>query len=463
MITSVITVGTGGAKFANPVTGLTSVNAATPGYTTVSWTNPSASRYDYVTLTKVIDAGTPSSVDISKGISTYADTPGTSVDVVYSIVAKMFSGNGSNSATVTAASLRTVPSNPVIGSFVASNAGNLTLTAYSGGGLRIAGFDYQLSTTGVFGTTVDTGADPSHVSTGATHGVTYAARIRTRDTFAQVGAWVTSANVTGINDTTGPTATQPTMVWNQAIPGWGVTFTAMSDAAGTAFTTYLQANVGGRGWNTVASWSGGTAQSSYPIAVTDVDRGTIWQMRIQTIDAYGNSTIGTEATPLYSRPKGTFTIAAASSATWKTVVTAGYRSDTDDLISDSAAADPTWGDGTGFWFYGTAVADTVRGYAPDLMQIFMLRQGSQGTSGTNAIGPHSNANSSTHAVSGVTDTGPNLTGTSASTWYTLPSGWYASFGSNAYKGVGTTYSGSRRRLAGVASNAYSGALYIVFN
>jgi hypothetical protein len=161
-------------------------------------------------------------------------------------------------------------------------------------------------------------------------------------------------------------------------------------------------------------------------------------------------------------------LGATQTATWKTTGGGGFRATYQGVSSGYISS--TYGTQYGYWFYGTGVSDTCKGYTPDSGTIVMVRNGNNGYSGYNYISQHSltSAGDTTNGASPpnglyIADNGPNMSGTDAVATYSLPSNFLANFGSGAAKGMMTLDSSSYRDLRGIDTNGYSGALTLVFN
>lgn len=442
----------------DPATGLAAALGATPGTVNLSWTNPVNGLYDNLYLARAITAGATTYYSLPNGTTTYADTPGESKQVTYTLVARAAAGD---SPAVTA-NATTPPGTPTIVSFTATNPGALALDVTPLAHAGVAGYDVQLETAGVFGATVDTGADPDHSWTGAVHGTAYRARVRARDTLAQTGAWATSSAVTGVNDTAGPTVPTPTLAWNQTVPGFTITYAATSDALSGVATVMLQVLYAGGSWTDVGAVTATAGSTTH--ACPTARRGETVQYRLRATDNVGNATTGTAAS-IVARPLGTFYVAAADTATWETAAPASWRTDTNGVIS--GFFDGTYSTQTGAWFYGAGIANACKGYGPDSATILMIRNGSSGSSGINKIRPHANSSqpASTTALTlvGTEDNGPTLVGADDSASHPLPASYLTLMGAGTMLGMAAVDSGGYRSLVGIDLNIYSGLLTLVFN
>jgi hypothetical protein len=200
------------------------------------------------------------------------------------------------------------------------------------------------------------------------------------------------------------------------------------------------------------------------------------EYRLVTTDQYGNVTNGAASTSKYAKPKGTFNITAAATATYETAGTASWRGDTDDVIS--GYADGTYAMQTGCWFYGTSINDTCKGYAPDSATLLFARSGSQGYSGnvwfqgiTNTASP---GGTTAPTTVGSSDTGPNMVGADDVVQHPLPAGMRTNMGNNTLKGFAIihtdvpgahAHAGSQtcyRRLKGLSSNSLTGLIAVTY-
>lgn len=439
----------------DPVTSLTASNGASPGDTTVTWTNPAS--LTGITVSRTIGTTT---TNFTPGVVTsYNDSPGQSQDVTYNVVAT----NASGSSPTTTATVRTVPSPPTVVSFTASNPGNLTLVATEPTHANISGYQAALETAGSWGTEFSTGSVADYGWSTAVHGTTYRARTRTVDTFGQYSSWSTSASATGVNDTTGPSVPVPTATWSQGLPGFVVSWTSITDSQSAVASASIEVSYDSGGSSSTLVSNASTSGSSYNHTLADGYRGTTIQYRVRATDSLGNVSVSSWRV-VTAKPKGTFYVSAVSTATWETAGTPSWRTDTDDVIS--GYADATYATQSGYWFYGnTGVSNVCKGYAPDSGTIYMKRKGSNGYTGYNNIALHSHGTRPTTASYDNTteDQGPYISGSDADATYTLPSSWLTKFGNGTAKGVVAVDSGSYRRLYGVSTNIASGKLTLVFN
>lgn len=457
----------GASNKAQPVTSLTATNDAVAGNVNVAWVNPTT-LYTGIQIERNLDGGAYSVIaTLSVGTTTYQDTAGYSMDAIYRVTT--LRSSGINSDPVSSGTVRTLPNIPSVSGLTATNPGNVILAATSPGGSKIAGFDVQLSTDngGSWGSTVDTGADPSHTFTAVAHGQTCRVRVRTRDTLSQVSAWAQwVTNVVSVNDVTGPVVPVPTAFWDGGPDrNFKASWTAPTDALTGVYDVYLEARYDGGAWE-VALLAGPGARTNVGVYLATANRGKRVEYRLTAIDNVGNTTVGGVSASYYSKPLGTFFVAPIESATFKTAGTDAWRGDTDDVIS--GYLDATYDRQYGSWFYGaTAISDVCKGFSADEIKIIMVRDGSSGSSGANAIQQHSNATkpsgSTFLTLVGSSDAGPTLTGPDALANYVLPSSWYANFASGASKGIATvTDPATYRRLQGRTDNGYSGILTLTF-
>lgn len=224
-----------------------------------------------------------------------------------------------------------------------------------------------------------------------------------------------------------------------------------------------------------ASVAGGTFVDSIANGIrknpTDGDDYQIFY-RMRMVDAAGNLGYTSWSVATITKPLGSFAIAAIDTATWKTSGTAGWRSDTDDVVS--GYFDTSYSLQTGYWFYGSQVGSICAGYAPNSATILMIRQESpnSGAGATpNRIAPHNHTTRPTTPTfdSGLIDAGPTLASGGTLVTHPLPATWMSSIGSGGIEGVAATNSGSTgtdtngyRRLMGRGSNAYSGLFTLTF-
>lgn len=459
----VVSVSAGASKKVPPVTGVTVGAGTAANKVLVSWTPPEASLHTGIKVEASIDGGAYSTVaTLLTSATSYEDTPGYSVDAQYKVTA--LRSTGVDADPVTSSTQRTLPAAPAPQGLSATNPGTITFTCNSPGGAKVDGFDVQLSTDdgGSWGATVDTGADPSHVFTGVGHGLTCRVRCRQRDTLGQTSAWAQWATaVVSANDTTGPTVPTPTASWSGT--GMQVTWTAATDATSAVASLAIEVNYNGTGWVGAGySQANGNAGTTN-IATPDANRGHTVQFRLVVTDTYGNSTTGSASTIAYTKPKGTFYLLASSSDTYHAGSGAGWYGSGGTTYHGSG--DPGSGVQTGCWFYGTQIADTCKGFAPDSGTIYMKRKGSAGSTGYNHIQPHSHASKPGGAPTlvSVEDSGPYLSGSDASASYGLPAAHLTAMGSGTAVGMATVDSGSWRGLYKLTDNSDEGKLTLVFS
>lgn len=288
-----------------------------------------------------------------------------------------------------------------------------------------------------------------------------------------------------VRDNTGPTTPTPTVAWNQAIPGFNVTFGATTDETGVASVT-LQVRYDSGAWATVATVS--AAGATYQHAITTGNRGRLVEYRLVAVDTVGNTTNGTASTAKYAKPLGSFGITAIDSGSWaQHVLGNGYSPGgwRNTFLLHSGRWDAgTYGHQVGLWFYGTGVADICKGYAPDVASIYMERNGSSGSSGHNNIAPHGYTTKPAgvptigggEAIPGpytYEDQGPSLSGANDFEVYAIPGTWLTLMGNGTLKGVATVDSGnppgdegslgSYRVLKGIDTEVLSGFLTLEFD
>lgn len=446
----------------NVVTGVSVTNTATPGSVSIAWTNP-ASGNTGIKINRL--GGTSNTTITTTTTSPYTDAPGSSYDVTYEVIAT----NASGDSAKVSGTVRTQPKPTTTSGWSAANPGNLNLTwNTSAQNANLAGYDVSLNDGGATQLSNVT----SYQWTGATHGSSYYAKVRTRDSFGQVSAWsANTSSVTAINDTTGPTVPTPSPVWNDGIAGFVISYGAFSDSQSAVHDRTLYRSFDGVNWTSIAysSYVGGTITAGGG-SVNDVfgtsNRGVTVYYYMRGVDTYGNATNSPTVT-VTSKPYGTFNVGCSETKTWKTAGTPAWRTDTQAVISGYFdAANSTQ---HGFWFYGNDVSNTCKGYTPDTLRIFYQREGSLGVSGNVYLVAHPLTTSSGNSYStlgglGDIDTGLSVVGSDVSGWYTITNSGIKSFlGSGTGKGIASIDPGGPRRLRGINTQAYSGALELTFN
>lgn len=446
-----------------PVTNLASAPGGSPGTTTVTWTNPVS--YTGLRLTRT-GTGTTATVNPNVGTTSYSDTPGSSFELVYTVVATNAAGDSPARSTT----VRTVPKPPTGATLAAVNPGilNFNWTAPSAQ-FNIAGYDVDLN-----------GSAPTGIGnfvvyqwTGAVHQTVYTSRVRTRDIFGQVSSWA-SATVTAINDTTPPGCPTPTASWNQGLPGFTVSYGAFTDLQGGSSQLEISFDNGVTVASSLSATAGG---GSYNHTIDDSRRGTVIYYRTKATDSLGN--VGTSPwVAVTAKPKGTFTVRASQTATWKTAGTDAWRTDTQDVIC--GFYDYVNAIQYGFWMYGNDIANTCKGYAPDSAKLFLIRIGREGLSGPITVHLHTSTSATGDGYASILPNdyitvSPEMSGTDWSLDYTLPAGFLTKLGNGTAKGLGTrpnpdskwapeevdpwTY----RRLRGLNIDNNTGRLTLVFN
>lgn len=434
-------------------TGVLASETATPGTVTVTWSN--AATTTGVVLSRTVSGVT---TDIGLGaVTTYTDTPGNSLVVQYRVT--NYNGGGSAPASPVV-SVTTTPAVPTVTSFTATNPGILTLSASAVVQSNLARYDIQLETAGVWGTSVQSPSSPNFTWTGATHGTIYRARVRAVDTFGANSAWATSASASAINDLVGPVVSTPTSVWSNAIPGFTVSWSTVTDALSPVSSVVIEVSYDNGGSIAEEITVGATGASTNHVVSSARRGGSVWY-RVRAIDSRNNTSYSGWATNV-AKPLGTFYVVAAQTWTWETAGTPSWRTDTDDVVS--GRLDANYETQSGFWFYGTGVADTCKGYAPDSGTVLLQRQGTSGFSGAVNIGTHTSNTrpASAPTVSNIA-TGPSFAGVANQVLYhTITAGQLTALGNGNATGFASTDPGGYRRLAGVSSNGYSGMLTLTF-
>ncbi len=246
----------------------------------VAFTAPSSNGGSAITNYKYsTDGGTNftavSPASTSSPIVITGLTNGTSYNV--QILAVNANGDGAATAS-TAATPRTIPSAPTIGTITPGNGQlSVAFTAGSDGGASIT--DYKWS---VDGTTYTTRAGTTSpiVITGLTNGTAYTVRIR-----AVNAAGDGSVATAGSTSTPRTTPSAPTI--GTITPGNGqlsVAFTAGSDG-GSSITDYK--------WSVDGTTYTTRAGTGSPIVITGLTNGTAYTVRIRAVNAAGDGTVVT--------------------------------------------------------------------------------------------------------------------------------------------------------------------------
>lgn len=398
------------------------------GDVSLSWANPAPGTYNALVITRT-GTGTTTTLNPNVNDTTRSDSPGSSFDVTYSIVAN----NAAGSSPARTIVVRTAPKPPTGATLVAVNPGilNFIWTAPLAQ-FNLSGYDIDLNSS----SPISVSDTDSYQWTGAVHATSYVARVRTRDVFGQVSGWVSSAPVTGINDTTPPGCPTPSASWTQALPGFTVTYGAFTDLQGGPTPTLQISLNGGLTVSTTvnASPGGGTYAHTLP----DSLRGTNISYRTTATDNLGN--VGASPWVTFTaKPKGTFTLLTSQTATWKTAGTDAWRTDTQDVIC--GFYDYVNGIQYGFWLYGDDIFNLCKGYAPDSAKILLLRRGTRGYSGSITLHLHTLTSASGNGYNGIMPddyviVSPSMVGEDWTLDYTLPSGFLPKLGNGTAKGLG---------------------------
>lgn len=443
-------------------TNLTAVYGGSAGTASLTWTN--AASITGSVLTRTIGASV-TNTSLPASATSYLDTPGAGgLQVSYTITA--FNSGGSAPASYPPVNYVTDPNPPTVTSFTAANPGNLTLAYTAPAQTNIASYDVALqsyvSGSWVAGPSTTGVTAASFAWSSVTHNTIYRSQVRAVDTLGKTSPWVTSASVTAINDTVGPVVTAPTVsVWNQTFTGFTVTRVATTDAGSSVASVLLDVSYDGGASlaeSVTVDASAGTTNHTIP----NGNRNQTVYYRLRATDSVGNvsTTSWVVKTP---KPLGTFYVVATQTSTWETAGTPSWRTDTDDVVS--GRLDSNYETQSGFWFYGTGVSNTCKGYTPDSGTVLVQRQGTSGLSGTVSIGTHASTTrpASAPAVSNIA-TGPDLTGSSNQVAYhTITPAQLTALKDGTAAGFASTDPGGYRRLAGLTSTSFSGMLTLVFN
>ena len=452
-------------------TNFTVVYGGSTGTALLSWTNAATSTSTVITR---IIGDSVTTISVGSASASYTDSPGVGgIQVYYTLTA--VNGGGSAPPTFPVIVYVTDPNPPTIGSFTASNPGILALTSTAPAQTNIASYQMSLEvySSGTWTTSASvTGVlAPSYTwgTNTATHGSIYRAKVRSVDTNALVSTWATSASVAAINDTVPPVVAAPTIsAWDPGFSGFTVTRSATTDALSSLASVVLEVSYdGGASIYETVSVTGASGTTNHVIATAK--RGLDVSYRIKATDSLGNAAASSWVTKT-TKPLGTFFVAAIQTSTWETAGAPSWRTDTDDVVS--GRLDASYETQSGFWFYGTGVADTCKGYAPDSGTLLVQRQGTAGFNGTVLLGTHTSTTRPTSAPTvSNTATGPDLSGTGPNhsgaanqvAYHTLSGAQLTAVGNGTAAGFASVDPGGYRRLAGVSSNGYSGLLTLVFN
>lgn len=145
------------------------------------------------------------------------------------------------------------------------------------------------------------------------------------------------------------------------------------------------------------SFGGGSTTFSVPTNRRNTSGGENWVVVYYIIatDAAGNSYQTGASTQRYTRPYGTYEIAANSSGSYDSLYPRWLGSGITDYTAVRAGSSSVTGTTpnnsyTGVFFYGTKLADACLGFEPDNATLFAQRSVSMGNSGTYRFAPCSN-------------------------------------------------------------------------
>ena len=140
------------------------------------------------------------------------------------------------------------------------------------------------------------------------------------------------------------------------------------------------------------SFGGGSTTFGVPTNRRNTQGGLSWVVGyyIRAYDAAGNSyQTGTSAYK-FTRPYGTYEIAANSSRSYDSLYPRWLGSGITDYTAVRAGNSGLPTNYTGLFFYGTKLEDACLGFEPDNATLFAQRSGSMGYSGTYRFAPCSN-------------------------------------------------------------------------
>lgn len=342
-----------------------------------------------------------------------------------------------------------------------------TWTANSEADYNLA--EVEVSTNGGINfTSMATTAYPtaSQVRTGAVNGQSYIYRVRFKDNGGNYSGWVSSPSITGkdVNPST-PVVTVAASDWN--VGGtFDVTISNIASAWGDVSNVSLYRRpAGGGGWTLVSS-TGYTAASKV-VNVSHLGYDTYHEFYATVTNLAGTSSSTVKS--VYSRPTaGAVKSVACSNVHTRSVTNGVWR--TDAYEARTGQFDGTWGIQMGLFFYGTALEDNCRGHIPASVQLFLIRNGNNGNTGTVDIYGHGYSSRPSGAPSLVGGTGFTsvgvYAGTDASAWETAPNLYETYIMNGTVKGFAlwhnSTSSTLYRVFRGPDTNGFAGAVNLVF-
>lgn len=255
---------------------------------------------------------------------------------------------------------------------------------------------------GAFGSMATTAyPTTSQVRSGAANGSTYVYRVRFKDAGGNYSNWVSAASITGknVNPST-PVVTVSAADWNTG-GTFDVTISNIASTWGDVTNVSLYRRpAGGGGWTLVSS-TGYTAASKV-VNVNQIGYDTYHEFYASVTNLAG--TVNSTVKSVYSRPSaGTVKNIACSNVHTRSVTNGVWR--TDAFEARTGKFDNTWGIQMGLFFYGTAFEDNCRGHIPASVTILLIRNGTNGNTGTVDIWGHGYASKPSGAPSLVSGTG----------------------------------------------------------
>jgi hypothetical protein len=324
---------------------------------------------------------------------------------------------------------------------------------------------------GAWGTMIQTSyPTASQARIDHTNGVQYQYRVQFVDLAGNASEWVEAAAVTAFNGAPAtPTISVPASSWS------GGNFTVTVGSISSPYNdvsnvSIYRRGVGGGAWTLVHS-AAYTAASIAP-AIAQLGYDTYHEF-YATVTCPGGTATSAIAT-VYSRPSpGTIKYVNAVSA--QTFLSDdGFWAPSGYAVYNRAAQgawDPSSSRHTGCWFYGTGIVDACRGHIPSAAQIYMMRSGSLGTTGTAQLWGHGYttkpAGSPGTGIAGTNiTTVENFNGTDATAWETLTLGHRSSMTDGTIKGflvyTASTTSYPRVFKGPVRDDASAGQIALTF-
>jgi hypothetical protein len=274
-------------------------------------------------------------------------------------------------------------------------------------------------------------------SLGAVHSVPHRFRARTVDLANQTSAWVESSTQNSIWSPPGAAVITGISWWIGSPDGFVVNWVNPSNPYSESMTVRLWARIGNSGpYAQILSepWVSGNRSGFIPMTGGWV-HDSLYNIYVSVENAAGTNN-GIDSV-VWSRPMvGAQKFVFADSADSWGLGSSVWRNDN---LCYQGRTSATHGNHVGCLFYGTKIAEALRGYSPTSARIHMVRNSSQGNVGTlNFIGhPYGVRPAGQPAQSGNPWTGSvTFTGSNFAAWESIPWTNFAGMVDGSVRGFG---------------------------